>query len=348
MPRGAQIVRWMSILEELRASRIGLPAEALARRHDWNPRTVYRDLRALEDAGFPITSAGGRWKLVDGWQRAVPFPLSLGERVALGFARTVMAPLRGTPVARDFEKLYDRLAGRHSPAVDRQGKLFQRVRPFLTTASPLGIDYSNHAALIETLCAASEAQRTVRAVYYAESRRELTRRDVDPYHIHWDPRLEALYLFGWCHLRKDVRTFAVHRFRQVTATDRSFIMPPGFSSEKFLRSAFRIWRAENAVTIRLTIEPSDAGWVSERRWHASQKVRRRSDGRSEIELTVDWSIEVKRFILQLGAEVEVLEPDWLRRDIAAEHAAAARRGRRPARRKSPTLDDRRVGESGRR
>lgn len=348
MPRGAQVVRWMSILEELRASRIGLPAETLARRHGWNPRTVYRDLRALEDAGFPIASSDGRWKLVDGWQRALPFPLSLAERVALGFARAVMAPLRGTPVARDFETLYERLAGRHSPAVDRQGRLFQRVRPFLTTTSSLGIDYSQHAALIETLCAASEAQRTVRAVYYAESRREQTRRGIDPYHVHWEPRLEALYLFGWCHLRKDVRTFAVHRFRQVTATDRPFVIPPGFSPERFLRSAFRIWRAANAVTVRLAIAPSDAGWVAERRWHASQKTRRLAGGGVEIELTVDPGAELKRFILQLGAAAEVLEPDWLRRDIAAEHAAAARRARRPARRKSLTFDDRAAGDSGRR
>ena len=73
MPRGGQIGRWLLIVSELQASRLGLAAEALARRHGWNARTVHRDLRALEDAGFPITSAGGRWKLVEGWRGAIPF-----------------------------------------------------------------------------------------------------------------------------------------------------------------------------------------------------------------------------------------------------------------------------------
>jgi hypothetical protein len=40
LPRGAQIGRWWTIVQELRASRLGLPAETLAQRHGWNPRTV--------------------------------------------------------------------------------------------------------------------------------------------------------------------------------------------------------------------------------------------------------------------------------------------------------------------
>jgi CRISPR-associated endonuclease/helicase Cas3 len=41
---------------------------------------------------------------------------------------------------------------------------------------------------------------------------------------------------------------------------------------------------------------------------------------------VDPGAELKRFILQLGASVDVLAPDFLRREIAAEHAAAVKRG----------------------
>jgi predicted DNA-binding transcriptional regulator YafY len=345
LPRGTQIGRWWTIVQELQASRLGLPAETLAQRHGWNPRTVYRDLRGLEDAGLPITSAGGRWRLVEGWQRALPFPITLGERIALGFARALMTPLEATPVARDFDKLYERLAGSQAPRDTRQGELFRRIRPLLSTPSRLAIDYGEHAAVVETLCAASERQRTVRAVYYTESRREQTRRDVDPYHVHWDPRLEALYVFGWCHLRKDVRTFAVHRFRQVTATKKEFELPATFSPETYLRGAFRIWRAQNAIAVRLAVDPSDAGWVSERRWHSSQKLRRRADGGCEIEWTVDPGAELQRFILQLGAAVEVLAPDSLRREIAAEHAAAAKRGRRSTRQESLAFDDGGLKES---
>jgi hypothetical protein len=50
--------------------------------------------------------------------------------------------------------------------------------------------------------------------------------------------------------------------------------------------------------------------------------------------------------LQLGAAVDVLEPASLRREIAAEHAAAAKRAYRSTRQESLTFDDSDVKETG--
>jgi predicted DNA-binding transcriptional regulator YafY len=147
-----------------------------------------------------------------------------------------------------------------------------------------------------------------------------------------------------------MRTFAVHRFRRATLTDRSFEPPADFTPEGYLRGAFRIWRGANAVRVRLAVDREAAGWVSERRWHSSQQIRRRPGGACELTLTVDGVQEVTRFILQLGAAVEVLEPAWLRAEVAREHTAAARRGRgtrRVAQRlEILTPDDTRTRHSG--
>jgi len=344
MPRGEQVARLYRLIQGLRDTSRGLPAATLAERNGWNVRTVYRDLRALQDAGFPIAADGARWKLVDGWREAIPFPLSIGELLALHVARQMLHPLSGSPVVRDFDRFLGRVTG-PSRAAPRQGELFRRVRAWLSTPSSLGIDYTAHAALLETLCRACETNRTVRAIYYTETRRELTKRDLDPYHLYFDPRLEALYCFAWCHWRKDIRTFAVHRFRRAVLTDRRFEVPPDFTPQAHLRGAFRIWREGNAVNVRLGVDPDHAGWVSERTWHKSQKTRRRADGGVEMEFTVDGTTEIKRFILHLGAAAEVLDPPWLRKEIAQEHEKAALRGAGAAQ-ESLTLDDRGVGETG--
>jgi predicted DNA-binding transcriptional regulator YafY len=143
-----------------------------------------------------------------------------------------------------------------------------------------------------------------------------------------------------------MRTFAVHRFRQVTITNKRFQLPAGFTPEAHLRGAFRIWRGENAVTVKIAIDSEVAGWVTERRWHASQKVRRRTDGGCELTFTIDGVRELQRFVLQLGAAAEVIEPEWLRRQIAEEHARAARRNR-PRSQQRLTLDDTGVSHTGR-
>src|SRR5579883_2556272 len=287
---------------DLAAARHGVPAAVLARRYGLRLRTVYRDLHALEQAGFPLArSEGARWKLVDGWQRRLPFPLRAGELLALHVAAQLMAPLRGTPLARDQQH----------PAPE---------------------------AVLERLVRACETRTAVRAAYWVESRGEMTHRSIDPYCLYYDPQLEALYVFAWCHLRAAMRTFAVHRFRQVTLTEQRFAVPADFSAEGYLRRAFRLWRGEHAVRVRLRLERDAAGWVTERRWHASQKTRRLPGGRAELELTVDGTREVERFILGLGAACEVLEPGWLRERIAREHRRAAGLARGGPKR-SVTSDD---------
>lgn len=74
MPRGNQVSRLYGLVRALAASKYGLPAAELARRNHWATRTVYRDLHALEQAGFPLVRVeGARWKLIDGWRERVPF-----------------------------------------------------------------------------------------------------------------------------------------------------------------------------------------------------------------------------------------------------------------------------------
>lgn len=349
MPRGDQIGRLLRLLDDLRAAKFGVTAAQLAERHGWRRRTVYRDLRILEDWRIPLTQApGARWKIVDGWQGALPFPVPPDERLALLVARQFVGPLRGTKFGRAFDRLCDRVlgdrpSGRASP---RQGDLFQRLRPLWTSRSVLAIDYARHEATIETLCRAMENGLTVRATYFAPSRGELTVREIEPYDLYWDPGLEALYLFAYCRLRGEVRTFAVHRFRNLVETRRRYVVPVDFSTERYLEGAFRIWRERNSVPVRLLFRPPASEWVAERRWHASQEVVRRSDGGCELRFRLAATPEVERFVLGFGAAVEVLEPLSLRRAVAREHAAAARRALRPLE-QTVTPDDTGSRQNGR-
>src|SRR5581483_9115044 len=216
MPRGEQVARFYSLVMDLAAARHGVPAAVLARRHGLRLRTVYRDLHALEQAGFPL--------------------------------------------ARDVHALFARLAGPDGNRPPGQGELFPRYRQLLATRSALAIDYTAHEAVLERLCRACETRTTVRAAYWVESRGEMTHRRIDPYCLYYDPQLEALYVFAWCHLRAAMRTFAVHRFRQVTLTEQRFAVPADFSAEGYLRGAFRLWRGENAVRVRLRLDREVAGW----------------------------------------------------------------------------------------
>lgn len=54
MARGDQLGRQWKIIQILISSRMGKSASHLAQDLECNPRNIYRDLQALQVAGFPI------------------------------------------------------------------------------------------------------------------------------------------------------------------------------------------------------------------------------------------------------------------------------------------------------
>jgi hypothetical protein len=74
MARGDQLARQWMIFQQLMSSKYGKTVNDLAADLDCHPRTVYRDLDALQVGGFPIYNekANGTnfWALWVAWDRA--------------------------------------------------------------------------------------------------------------------------------------------------------------------------------------------------------------------------------------------------------------------------------------
>jgi WYL domain len=64
-----------------------------------------------------------------------------------------------------------------------------------------------------------------------------------------------------------------------------------------------------------------ARFVTRRKWHASQKFVKLADGAIEMHLRVSPSFEVRNWVLRFGSMATVIEPEGLRKEIAAECAA---------------------------
>ena len=90
MPRNDQAVRQLIVLKKLESSRHGLTLEQLADGLDpsavRHPRTLRRDLDAIESAGYPLLTeridGRTRWKLLEGARQAPALRLSPTELMA--------------------------------------------------------------------------------------------------------------------------------------------------------------------------------------------------------------------------------------------------------------------------
>jgi predicted DNA-binding transcriptional regulator YafY len=106
MPRNDQAVRQLIVLKKLESSRQGLTLEQLAEGLDpsttRHPRTLRRDLDAIESAGWPLLTervdGRTRWKLLDGVRQTPALRLSPTELMALTLSRRLIAPLQGTAI----------------------------------------------------------------------------------------------------------------------------------------------------------------------------------------------------------------------------------------------------------
>ena len=162
--------------------------------------------------------------------------------------------------------------------------------------------------------------KAIRMRYYSLSRDAETERRVDPYHVtHVDG---GVYLVAHCHLRGEVRVFAVERIRTLEVLRDTFTMPAGFDASAYLRGAWAIVRGD-LITVRAVFDRVAAPHVRGRLWHTSQELRELPGGRLEVRLTVADTLEVRRWLLGFGAAVQVLAPPTLREAIRREAEAVA-------------------------
>ena len=324
MPRGNQLARQWRLLQHLDRP-AGITVADAARELGCVVRTIWRDLRVLEDAGFPIydekAPAGqqGLWRVREEFKQKLPLKLSLAELAALLMSRALLAPagasVLGPAVASAFDKIAGVLSRDALTLIDRMRDTVG-VRAF---GAKLQAPAAEHLPVIQQ---ALLDRRGLRLRYYSFQRDEETQREVDPYHLTYFNG--GLYLVAHCHLRKAVRVFAVERIRRVDLLGRRFVVPADFDAEEYLNGAWGIIRGD-LVTVKVIFAKKLARYIRERLWHPSQKLRDLPDGRLELTLQVADTLEVRRWILGYGVQAEVIEPAAMREALQREAGVLAER-----------------------
>jgi len=322
MPRGDQLTRQWTVIRLL-AGRMGRTLAQLAAELGVTKRTVQRDLVVIQSAGFPVTSDQRNgtvfWHFAEGFRADRPVALTLTEQMALYFSKGLLQPLRGTPVYQSLGSALQKI-GSQLPA---QSFNFLRGLDKSIAVSTFGWkDYSRSKQVIEALTRAVFNKLTVRLNHRTPQYKRAVEREVDPYRL-WYAN-NALYLVGHDDWKGELRVFAVDRIQRVAVTNRRFELPGDFDFEKLTEAAFQlIWGEAQEVKIRFS--PSQAPYIRERTWHASQRIETEPDGSIILTLKVADLGEVKRWLIGFGAEAEILHPKELRNEIGQELQRAVTR-----------------------
>jgi predicted DNA-binding transcriptional regulator YafY len=314
--RGAQSARQWKILRLIEGRKRGYSAKGLAHELDANLRTIYRDLEALQEAGFPLyddkTGKHSHWRMVDGFKSNLPLPFTMTELMSLHMSRDLLRVFDGTVFQESMESLFHKVKTALPP---------NTIRYLDRIAHGVSIGFGpakDHEKAKETISMASEAtgqRKRVQIQYIASSTGQMTSRKIDPYQV-WAMN-GGFYLIGFCHLRGSVRTFALERVKSLSILDESFHYPEDFSLEDYLQTAFKVMRGDPEM-VQIRFAPWVSGVVQERIWHPSQEIREQVDGGLIITMEIPINYEIISWILGFGSAAEVLRPESLRYKILEE------------------------------
>lgn len=236
-------------LLELLQNRPGISGPELSERLDVSARTVRRYIVTLQDMGIPVEPNVGRtggYALRPGF-RLPPLMFSPDEALGLSMALLSTQNPDGSglpdPVARALEKIE-----RVLPA-----ELAQRIETVRSEvnfpAAPEWQDVSfPQPGVLATLAQARLCRQRV-WFRYGRPTGDESAREVDPYGIgnvngRW-------YLHGYCHLRKDKRTFRIDRIRRVDLLPQTFAMPENLDVIKAIQESLAMswqdWKVEMII-----------------------------------------------------------------------------------------------------
>ena len=273
--------------------------------YDVDPATINRHINVLRSIYCQIE--GGRKR---GWrisEQSFPMPITPSEIQALELYVESLPSEAKLILTKLIEKLNITLKDRIRTAIDED----QLLNNLLSVEQRAIYDQN-----FERLETASEDKHVVRVVYRSPRDRQAKEHLLEPYGIFFRGSDWRLFAKSDSSEKRWLQ-FKILRFEQVEITTSGFEIPSDFVLDKEVEKMWESYGGE-PVEIKIKIMSSKSYLVEERMRHPSQEI---------IDKLPDGAVIVKYFvpkdefswwILSLGANVEVLEPAWFRKEVAEE------------------------------
>jgi predicted DNA-binding transcriptional regulator YafY len=165
-------------------------------------------------------------------------------------------------------------------------------------------------------------RKRLQITYLSKGKGEVTEREVSPHRlVHYR---ENWYLDAWCHLRNELRNFAVDSIQHVELLGKPAREFSKRSVDVVLGPGYGIFTGSKVQWAKLAFTPERARWVASEQWHPKQKGGFDETGRYLLNLPYADHRELIMDILKYGADIEVLAPDSLRELVREELERATR------------------------
>lgn len=208
-----RLSRLTAILTQLQTKRL-LTATQLAEKFSVSVRTIYRDIRALEQAGVPIITEEGKGYTLMEHYRLPPITFTENEANALITAQQIVLKNKDASLVKTYSEAIDKIKSVLRQSVkDKANLLSERV---YFAENELIERTSNHLLSIQfALTNFFQTQIT-----YTDEAQNTTQRIIEPFALL--STQEKWLLVAWCRLRNTFRFFRLDRIDKLTVLSEKF------------------------------------------------------------------------------------------------------------------------------
>jgi len=305
-----RIDRLAAILIQLQ-SRPLVKAQDIADKFSISLRTVYRDVKALEEAGVPVIGeAGTGYRLMEGY-KLPPVMFNQDEATALLTASKLVQSKTDAGISKHYTAALDKIRAilRHSEK-DHIEEIDDHIA---VMTHPSFVHEPTTDLHLQSILKAISSSSVIEINYTSLEKNESTKRKVEPVGIyymgsHW-------YLIAWCQLRNDYRNFRTDKIKQLafTSETNSKTHPP-------LQSFMNQMAAEKElIKVIIDVEPGIVKYLGEQKYYNGFLKEEKIDDQVRMTFLTGSLMGFSRWFMFYGDHAKIIEPLELN-DMVAEIA----------------------------
>jgi len=217
-----RLSRLTAILTQLQTKRL-LTSTALADKFGVSVRTIYRDIRTLEQAGVPIITEDGKgYTLMEGY-RIPPVMFTESQANALITAEQLVLKNKDTSFIKDYTEAIDKIKTVLKYSIqDKANLLSERTR------FDQNINRERNSNNLSDLQFALTNFRLTK-IEYTNEQNKTTTRHIEPFAL---LSTENWLLVAYCRLRKEFRFFRLDRIKKMEVLTEKF-EPHGMTLQEY-------------------------------------------------------------------------------------------------------------------
>ncbi len=229
-----RLSRLTSILTQLQTKRL-ITASELANKFSVSHRTIYRDIKALEQAGVPILTENGKgYTLMEGY-RVPPVMFTESEANALITAEKIILKNKDASLVKEYTEAINKIKSVLRYNTKEKTNLLSERLVFRHNN-----DNQRTSNYLSTLQLALTNFNLIKIKYHSPETNQTTDRIIEPFAIY--STQDNWLLIAFCRLRKDFRAFRLDRIQNQQT------LPEQFEPHQMtLQQYFEICKAKSSL-----------------------------------------------------------------------------------------------------